>query len=125
MTDIYKQALMTGLRFQTTKGVLSTEDLMSLSISQLDAVYSQLSDEKDKRPRRSLLATKDAADNLDLQIAIVTDIVETKLAEQQAKQDANNKASQRQTILAVLASKQQSDLESKTPAELQAMLEAL
>lgn len=125
MTDIYKQALMTGLRFQTTKGVLSTEDLMSLSINQLDAVYSQLSDEKDKRPRRSLLATKDATDSLDLQIAIVTDIVETKLTEQQAKQDAKNKASQRQTILAVLASKQQSDLESKTPAELQAMLEAL
>lgn len=125
MTDIYKQGLFLGLRFEF-KGVRTIEDLTSLKVEELDTIYGALSDEKDKRPRRSLLATNDDTDDvLDLQLAIIKDIVDTKQAEKMAKQSARERAAQRQKILGVLASKEQTDLEGKSTEELRQMLEGL
>ena len=60
-----------------------------------------------------------------LQIEIVKHIVSVKLAEAEARKNAEANRAKRQQILGILADKQESDLKNKTPEELQAMLAAL
>lgn len=52
-------------------------------------------------------------------------IVSVKLAEAEARKNAEANRAKRQQILGILADKQESDLKNKTPEELQAMLAAL
>ena len=48
MEQLFITASREKLRFASSKGLLTTEDLWSLSLTSLDAIYIVLSDEKDK-----------------------------------------------------------------------------
>ena len=116
--NLFETATRKKFRFPF-KGMISTEDLWDLSVNNLDAVFKALNAESKQAKEESLLATKSAEDTiLDMKIAIVEHIVNVKLAEA-------NEREQKRKLEALIANKQNAELEGKSIDELQAMLAAL
>ena len=108
------------------KGMISTEDLWDLSVNNLDAVFKALNAESKQAKEESLLTTKSAEDTiLDMKIDIVKHIVNVKLAEAAEREQAVAKREQKRKLEALIANKQNAELEGKSLEELQAMLAAL
>ena len=118
-------ALKTGLRFQF-RGNLTTEDLFSLSLTDLDALYKSLKRQLRSNEEESLLDEANPADaETRLKIEIVKAIVADKLADRDAVKARVEKAAQKQKLLEVLARKQDASLEQMTEDQIKAALAAL
>lgn len=108
------------------KGSISVEDLWDLSLQQLDGIYKTLNSQQKQAQEASLLTIRTAEDeDLSLKIEIIKHIVSVKQDEINAAVRAKEVKDQREKIMAILADKQDQDLRSKTPEELQAMLNQL
>ena len=108
------------------RGQISVEDLWDLSMKDLDAVFKTLKKEAGVSNEESLLVVKKQEDSdLSRKIAIVKRIFEIKNAEIEAAKIAKERADQRQKIMEVIASKKDAELQGKSLAELQAMLESM
>lgn len=108
------------------KGSVSTEDLWDLSVEELDSIYKTLNKQVKAVNEESLLSTKRKEDaTLTSQIDIVKHIFTIKLTEAEERKNAKAKAEQKQKLFAILAQKQEAELYGKTPAEIQAMIDAL
>lgn len=106
------------------RGIISTEDLWDLSLTDLDAIYKTLNAQKKaKADEDSLLSTKTNEDiELNLKIDIVKHIVSVKLEEKAAKDAERAKRVQKQKIMSILAEKEDEALHGKSIEELQKML---
>ena len=119
MSDIYKQALRQNLRFEF-KGLRSTEELWFLSPVELDSIFQNLNIARKTKSEESLLSTKsEEANQLDLKIEIVRDIVATLLEEKAERENAAAKSIQKQKVLAAIARKKEDALENLSIEELQ------
>lgn len=108
------------------KGLITTEDLWDLSVSQLDTIFKTLNAQVKRTPEESLLAVKEEADpTLSNQIAILRHIVSVKQEEKKARESAAEVKAQKQKLMELIAQKQDESLASKSAEELQAMLSAL
>lgn len=108
------------------KGVIATEDLWDLPVQQLDGIFKTLKSQEKKAQEESLLDTRTPEDEaLKTKIDIIRYIVTVKLDEAKQAEHAKENRDQKQKILGILAEKQDADLRSKTPEELQAMLNQL
>lgn len=122
---MFEIAVRSKMRFPY-KGQISVEDLWDLDVNALDGVFKTLNGKVKVSKEESLLQTRSKeSEELMLQIEIVKHIVSVKLAEAEARKNAEANRAKRQQILGILADKQESDLKNKTPEELQAMLAAL
>ena len=122
---MFEIAVRSKMRFPY-KGQISVEDLWDLDVNALDGVFKTLNGKVKVSQEESLLQTRSKeSEELLLQIEIVKHIVSVKLAEAEARKNAEANRAKRQQILGILADKQESDLKNKTPEELQAMLAAL
>lgn len=122
---MFEIAVRSKMRFPY-KGQISVEDLWDLDVNALDGVFKTLNGKVKVSQEESLLQTRSKeSEELMLQIEIVKHIVSVKLAEAEARKNAEANRTKRQQILGILADKQESDLKNKTPEELQAMLAAL
>jgi len=125
MMNIFEKATKQKIRFDF-RGSISTEDLWDLSVEELDGIFKGLNSSKRQMSEESLLEKKTTEDTLlNTQIKIVTSIVETKLAEKDARLLLAERKEKKEKIMAILASKQDSALERKSSAQLQKMLEEL
>ena len=108
------------------KGVMTVEDLWSLRVEDLDAIFKALNRQKKTEDEESLLAIKSAEDqDLANKIELVKHIVSVKLAEAEQRKTAAVNREQRDKIMAIMAKKQDAKLESMDLAELEAELEKL
>ena len=108
------------------KGLISTEDLWNLSVSELDGIFKSLNKEIKKCEEESLLSTKSAADTMiSNQIEIIKYIVSEKLAEKAAREKAAENKEKRQKILSIMATRQDEKLMNASDEELQKMLSEL
>lgn len=122
---MFETAVRNKMRFPY-KGQISTEDLWDLDVNALDGVFKTLNSRVKVSQEESLLRTRSKeSEKLMMQIEIVKYIVSVKLAEIEARKNAEANRAKRQQILGILADKQESDLKNKSPKELQAMLAAL
>lgn len=121
----FEYAVRTKLRFQF-KGQLSVEDLWDLTPTELDAIFKSLNAQAKQASEESLLQAKTAADAVtEIKIDIVKHIVNTKLAEAQAKQEERVLKQQEQKIKELIAAKQEASLENKSEEELQQILKQI
>lgn len=126
--SIFEQASRAKLRFPTSKGLLSVEELWDLPLLtkngvSLDDIARELNRQLKNDDDVSFVIQEKKRDNIiQLKFDVVRHIIETRLAEDKAKKDAHSLAQQEQRILAVLAEKDDEVLRSKTPEELRAML---
>ena len=121
--NIYKYAAKKKLTFASSKGMLKTEDLFDLKVEQLDAIYKSLKRQVKDSDEESLLDKKTAADEeLEIKIAIITDIVKDKLDAAEAAKKRAEKAAAKQKIAEALAIKENEELMNKSADELRQML---
>ena len=125
MENMFEYATRNKVRFPF-KGQISVEDLWDLRTDDLDTVFKTLNRQVKQSEEESLLVTKTAVDTaLDVQIAIVKHIFDIKMQEANARLLDKERKAQKQKIMAILANKQEQELQNKSVDELQKMLEEI
>lgn len=124
MENIWFQALAKKVRFSTTKGELTTEQLLGLSVTQsnlefLDGIYADLHKIVKESGSVSLIQkSKSADDVLELKFALIKEIIEQKLKisdEAEAKKKAKE---WNEKIDSLIAAKQEENLKNLPLEEL-------
>ena len=118
---MYKQASIMKLRFATSKGNLSVEDLWDLSLPALDRLAVSYDEELAKSPRKSFI-TNDTPSNseLELKFNIVKDVITDKLKDKAARE-----AAEKARLTELLAKKQSEKMESMSEDEIRQRLAEL
>ena len=123
--NLFEIATRNRYRFNY-KGVMTVEDLWSLRVEDLDAIFKMLNRQKKTADEDSLLATKSAEDqDLANKIDIVRYIVSVKLAEAAERVSAAEKKAQRDKIMEIVAKKKDEALEDMGIDDLMKKLEEL
>jgi hypothetical protein len=121
--DNYKLATRQKLRFQTNVGLLSTEQLWELSLTDLDALAVSLEIEHQQSGKKSFLVKTSVKDKTaKLKFDIVLDVLNTKAAEAEAASEAAADKEHNKKILAIIADKQDETLKGKSVKQLEALL---
>jgi len=125
MMNIFEKATKEKIRFEY-RGTISAEDLWDLDVTELDNIFKGLNSSKKQLSEESLLDIKTTQDTLlNTQIKIIKHIVESKLTDAAARVLLQERKDKKEKIMSILASKQDSELESKSAKQLQKMLEEL
>lgn len=112
------------------KGMITTEDLWDLSMSQLDTVYKTLNKELNVTQEDGLIVTKSAdegvkANELRNKLEIVKYIFNAKQQAAELERMAAENAAKKQHILGILAQKKENALQNMSEEELTQMLNEL
>lgn len=119
----FKQASKEKLRFNTSKGVLSTEQLWDLSLTDLDTLAVSLENEYKDSGKKSFLVAKSVKDKTaKLRFDVVVDVLTTKVEEAQALTEAQEVKAHNEKIITLIAEKQDESLKGKSIKQLEAML---
>ena len=121
MEKLFETASKMKVRFNY-RGVITTEDLWDLDVKALDYIYKQLMVAKKESETESLLEEKKTNTILEIQIEIVKHIFNVKVEERKAAELKAENDAKKQKILAILARKQDAELESKSVEELQKLI---
>lgn len=122
---LFEMATRSKLRFPSTKGELSVEDLWDLSDKDLDVVYKNLKDQEVKSSEESLLDDANVNPKLTAAIGIVKYIFTTKRNERLAEKERINKKLRQKKYIDALSKKQDEAIEKMSEAELRAMIDSL
>lgn len=133
MSNIFEQASRQGLRVQTSKGLVSTEQLWSLPLLaangfSLNTVAQQLSAQIKGVGEENFVAVAAPSpekQTAELGLEIVKHIIAVKQAENAANVAVAAKAKQKARLIELLATKQDEGLKALSEAELLARIEAL
>lgn len=122
--NLFEMATRSKLRFPSTKGELSVEDLWDLSDKDLDVVYKNLKDQEAKSSEESLLDDANVDPKLTAAIGIVRYIFTTKRKEKLAEKERINKKLKQKKYIDALSKKQDEAIEKMSEAELRAMIDS-
>lgn len=122
---LFEMATRSKLRFPSTKGELSVEDLWDLSDKDLDVVYKNLKDQEVKSSEESLLDDANVDPKLTAAIGIVKYIFTTKRNERLSEKERINKKLTQRKYIDALSKKQDEAIEKMSEAELRAMIDSL
>lgn len=119
----FKQATKEKLRFQTSKGNLTTEQLWDLSLTDLDNLAVELQNQYEESGKKSFLVKRSIKDKTTkLKFDVVLDVLQTKSEElEEAKQKAEDKA-HNEKIIQLISEKKNEELKGKSVKQLEAML---
>lgn len=123
--NLFEMATRNKMRFPSTKGELSVEDLWDLSDKDLDVVYKNLKDQEVKSSEESLLDDANVDPKLMAAIGIVRYIFTTKRKEKLAEKERINKKQTQKKYIDALSKKQDEAIEKMSEAELRAMIDSL
>ena len=123
--NLFEMATRSKLRFPSTKGELSVEDLWDLSEKDLDVVYKNLKEQEIKSSEESLLDDVNVDPKLTAAIGIVRYIFTTKRNEKIAEKERIDKKLKQKKYIDALSRKQDEAIENMSEAELQAMIDSL
>ena len=123
--NLFEMATRNKMRFPSTKGELSVEDLWDLSDKDLDVVYKNLKDQEVKSSEESLLDDANVDPKLTAAIGIVNYIFTTKRNEKLAEKERINKKLTQKKYIDALSKKQDEAIEKMSEAELRAMIDSL
>ena len=119
----FKLACQQKLRFQTSKGLLSTEQLWDLSLEDLDVLAVSLDSEHKESGKKSFLNKTSVKDKTaKLKFDVVLDVLHTKDEEIQNAQAASKDKEHNKKIIALIAEKQDESLKGKSIKQLEEML---
>lgn len=122
---MFEKASREKVRFNTTKGICTVEDLWDLPLKSLDEMYKGLVKMRKESKEESLLSEKKPTkeDNLlELKIDLLKHVVEVRLAEKKVRELAAEKAEKKKKIMAIIAEKQDKELYNKDVTDLEKML---
>ena len=136
MSNIYKQAAQQKLRFESKRGLLTTEDLFTLPISKGEINLRDLAIAVNKKLTKSDTEIPDFLSDeastqtkeqqlLQLQLDILKDVIETRKEENQQVTEAYKRDQERAVIRELIAKKKQENFEDLSIDELEAKLESI
>lgn len=121
--DIFKQAAQEKLRFATSRGSLTAEQLFDLSISELDALAVSLETSHEQSSKKSFVRKTSGKDKTSkLRFDVALDVLNTKVAEEKELSERKKRRDKRAQILNLIAEKQDEGLKNKSLKQLQALL---
>lgn len=110
------------LRFQTTRGPLSVEQLWDLSLTDLDQLAVQLEQES-KKKTKSFLKVKTREDKIaKAMFDVALDILNTKVEEQESAEEARANKEHNEKIFALIEKKQDEQLGKLSVKQLKEQL---
>jgi hypothetical protein len=131
-TNIFEVATRSHLRFDSTRGGLTVEDLWDIpltsktSIICLDEIGKTIIRQLKVTEEESLVVKSSAAnETLKLKLEIVKHIINVKLADAANAKNLKEKKETKEKILGILAEKKDEKLKSQSVEELEAMLSSL
>lgn len=126
MADLFFNAVKNKYRFPSERGFLTVEQLFDVDFKTLDKIYGTLCEQKDAKPKKSLLSPREVGDvELDEKIDIVTRVYNYKNALIESRRAAAEKSRDKQKLLDILAKKREEALENLSEEELLKKLQEL
>lgn len=126
MADLFFNAVKNKYRFPSERGFLTVEQLFDVDLKTLDKIYGTLCEQKDAKPKKSLLSPREVGDvELDEKIDIVTRVYNYKNALIESRRAAAEKSRNKQKLLDILAKKRDEALENLSEEELLKKLQEL
>lgn len=126
MADLFFNAVKNKYRFPSERGFLTVEQLFDVDLKTLDKIYGTLCEQKDAKPKKSLLSPREVGDvELDEKINIVTRVYNYKNTLIESRRAAVERSRDRQKLLDVLAKKREEALENLSEEELLKKLKEL
>lgn len=123
--NIFEYATRNKFRYPY-KGVLTTEDLWDLDVTDLNEIFKSLRSEEKRREEESLLAKPSKKDViLATKIAIVKHIVNVKLSDAKKASEEKERSDRKQKLMSILANKQDEELMNKSAEEIQQMIDEM
>jgi hypothetical protein len=123
---MFERAIRLKLRFKTTSGQLSIEDLWDLPLAFLNELAKALSREVKESAEESFIAKKSNTNAIsELRFELVKHVIKVKLEEAETKEKAVENKAKKEHILSLIAEKQGEDLKSKSIDELTKLMEDL
>ena len=120
---MWKEALRLKMRFATSRGNLTIEQLWDLSLEELDALAVQLKEQYDQSGAKSYLKKRSVKDKkIKIGFDIVLEILETKVEEAEAAKEALETKAHNQKILELIAKKKDEQMEGLSIEELEKQL---
>ncbi len=126
--DYFEKASKLRLRLEVPNrgGNASVEDLWDMKVEELDTLYQGLKLEFKDTKAGSLLKKKSVGDKvIELRMDVVKHIVEVKLEEAEASQSKEQKAKDKQKLMAIISMKEDDELKSESIKELKDRLNKL
>lgn len=122
--DIFAQATRLSLRFVTSKGQVSVEDLWQMPLTSsrhtsLDSLARHYAQKLRDSDVGSFVEPSKVDEGLQLRFDVVKYIIDTKLAERVEKTAAKAKQAQKEKLQAIIEQKRDEQLSSKTIEELE------
>ena len=123
--NVFMEATRKKMRFPSTKGMLTVEDLWDLNSNALNEVYMQLKSEK--KEDDGLLPTSNSAYNqeIDVKLEIIRCIYDSKVYAQKVQESNEARRQQKEKIKEILKDREDGALKNKTTEELEEMLKNL
>lgn len=133
MSDIYKFAAQTGLRFPSKRGELMVEQLFQVPLKSqtgfdLDSIARNINNQLKGVSEESFVEDTTASPQkqaLTVSLDIVKDVIATKQAENSAAREKLRRAAERKKILDILASKKDEKLTTASIEDLEKKLAEL
>ena len=129
MMNIFEQASRQKLRFQSSKGELTSEQLWDLPLQSktqfdLDTVAKTVSRDLKGVTEESFVSTaaNPANARLTLALEVVKHVIAVKIAENEASRKRADREDERKKLLAALANKEESALNAMTADEIRQRL---
>ena len=131
MSNIFEQALIEKVRFQSTRGEVTLEQLYDLPLRStsgfdLDTVAKTVNAELKSTCEDSFVgATTTASAKLELKLDLVKAVIAHKQAVEAAKVDRNARKAEREVLINLLADKKSEALKGLTAEQIEQRLAAL
>jgi len=131
MNGMFEKASREGIRFESSKGNLTVEDLWCLPLSSrngsnLDSIatglYCKL---KEENTTSFVVKAKKADEILQLKFDVVKHIIDVRLAEEDAAEKIKADRQKKQRIMAIIAEKEDQSLMGKSLEELKELANSL
>ena len=119
MSTIFEKASKQQLRFQSTKGNLSTEELWDLSLQSLDSLAKGVNKLLKEANEESFISTKTKSNTeLELKLDILKHIIADKIADQEAKKVKAERAQELEMLQNLLAKNKTKELKALSSEDI-------
>lgn len=120
LTNLFEKASKMKLRFSTTKGILSTEDLWDLSLESLDKIAKNLYKQIKESEEISFISEKSSEDTLaSIKLEIVKFVITFKMDEAKEKKLRAEKLALKKRIADEIAKKKDNKISEMSIEELE------
>lgn len=132
MTNLFKYAAISKLRFPSVRGDLTVEQLWDLPLESktgfdLDSVAKAVNKDLKSQAEESFVATTSnpAKGQLEAKLEIVKEVIADKIAASEARRLASARSAERQKLLDILHSKKVDELQGMSVEELEKRISEL